>query len=192
MNELNEPDVTRMLADFGSGDRSAMNALLPKVYDELRRLAATHFADERIGHTLQPTALVNEAYLRMADQSGLKVTSRGHFFRLASKVMRQILIDHARARHAAKRGGAGEQITLSDFTDGSSGPDVDILALEEALERLARFSPDQARLVELRFYGGLTIDETADALGISRTLAVEEWRAAKAWLADELAAGEVP
>lgn len=178
-----------ILADFGSGDRSAAGALLPKVYDELRRLAAVHFSDERPDHTLQPTALVNEAYLRLADQPGLKVTSRGHFFRLASKVMRQILIDHARARGAAKRGGGGEKITLSESIGRAAEPEVDLLALEDALAELAQLGPDQARLVELRFYGGLTIDEAADALGMSRTRAVEEWRAAKAWLAAEMGDG---
>lgn len=183
--KLDTRSVTRILADFGSGDAAARE-LLPLVYDELRRLAASHFEDERVGHTLQPTALVNEAYLRMASDAGIKVENRAHFFRLASKVMRQILVDHARGKEALKRGGAGERITLDDSFPGPSGPDVDLLDLEESLERLAAFSPDKARLVELRFFGGLSIEEAADALNISRTQATREWRMARAWLAEEL------
>lgn len=183
--KLDTRSVTRILADFGSGDAAARE-LLPLVYDELRRLAASHFEDERVGHTLQPTALVNEAYLRMASDAGIKVENRAHFFRLASKVMRQILVDHARGKEALKRGGAGERITLDDSFPGPSGPVVDLLDLEESLERLAAFSPDKARLVELRFFGGLSIEEAADALNISRTQATREWRMARAWLAEEL------
>ncbi len=186
--KLDTRSVTRILADFGSGDAAARE-LLPLVYDELRRLAASHFEDERVGHTLQPTALVNEAFLRMAGDNGIKVADRAHFFRLASKIMRQILVDHARRKNAVKRGGEGERITLDDSFPGPvNRSDVDLLALEEALERLATFSPDKARLVELRFFGGLSIEEAADALDISRTQASREWRTARAWLADELGA----
>jgi RNA polymerase sigma factor (TIGR02999 family) len=187
MSGLDTQTVTRILADFGSNDVSARQ-LLPLVYDELRRLAASHFADERSNHTLQPTALVNEAFLRMAGDAGLRVANRTHFFRLASKIMRQILVDHARGRVAQKRG-SGDRITLDDSFRGIEGPSIDVLALEEALERLAQFSPDKARLVELRFFGGLTIEEAADALAISRTQATREWRMARAWLADELNRG---
>jgi RNA polymerase sigma-70 factor, ECF subfamily len=187
--------VTRILAETGSGDGSARD-LLPLVYEELRRLAAAHFAEEGPGHTLQPTALANEVFLRMAGDPSVKVGNRAHFFRLASKVMRQILVDHARAKGALKRGGGGgERITL-DESLSAAGPEVDLLALDDALERLARMSPVKARLVELRFFGGLTIEDTADALGISRTQATREWRTARAWLADELGgdggAGKVP
>lgn len=185
---LDTQSVTRILADFGSGE-SAVRELLPLVYDELRRLAASHFDDERSGHTLQPTALVNEAFLRMASVGGMKVTNRAHFFRLASKVMRQILVDHARGKQALKRGGGGERITLDDSYPAPAGKGVDLLVLEEALERLASLSPAKARLVELRFFGGLTIEEAADALDISRTQATREWRTARAWLADELGKG---
>ncbi len=189
MQQLGNSDVTRILADFGSDDSTA-KALLPLVYDELRRLAAMHFEDERASHTLQPTALVNEAFIQMAKDSALKVTGRGHFFRLASKVMRQILVDHARAKNALKRGGGGERITLDDSFPGAEGPNVDLLALEEALAKLAALSPAKARLVELRFFGGLSIEEAADALDISRTQATREWRTARAWLADELGKGD--
>jgi RNA polymerase sigma factor (TIGR02999 family) len=185
---LDTHTVTRILADFGTGEDAARE-LLPRVYDELRRLAASHFEDERPDHTLQPTALVNEAFLRMADDDAIRVTNRAHFFRLASKVMRQILVDHARGKDARKRGGMGERITLDDSFPSPTGPEVDLLVLEEALERLTRFSPDKARLVELRFFGGLTIEEAAGALNISRTQATREWRTARAWLADELSKG---
>lgn len=189
-NALDDQSVTRILGDFAAGDASAVRSLLPKVYGELRRLAATHFADERNSHTLQPTALVNEAYLRLADEPALHVTSRAHFFRLASKVMRQILIDHARARDALKRGGAGDRFTLADSMLMPAGAPIDLLAIDEALLRLAALSPEKARLVELRFFGGLSIQEAADALDISRTQATREWRMARAWLADELGPGD--
>jgi RNA polymerase sigma factor (TIGR02999 family) len=184
--ELDQNSVTRILSDFGSGDQPVVGDLLPAVYGELRRLAAQHLGDERPSHTLQPTALVNEAYLRLADQPRVKLTSRAHFFRLASKVMRQILVDHARARAAAKRGGSAERITLIDSLVSQDGPDIDLLSLEEALARLGVLSPGKARLVELRFFGGLSIEEAADVLDISRTQATREWRTARAWLADEL------
>jgi RNA polymerase sigma factor (TIGR02999 family) len=179
-------DLTRLLADFDAGEQRTLGALLPLVYGELRRLAAAQFAEERTGHTLQPTALVNEAWLRLADQPGLVLESRAHFFRLAARVMRQVLIDHARARAAMKRGGANERLSLTEVLDPGTGPEVDLLDLEDALVELGRLSPEQARLVELRFFAGFSIDEAALALSISRTRAVEQWRAAKAWLADEL------
>lgn len=186
---LDSRQVTEILTDFGSSEGAARE-LLPLVYDELRRLAATHFADESAGHTLQPTAVVNEAFIRLANDSAFKVNSRAHFFRLASKVMRQILVDHARRKGAAKRGGFGEWITLDASLQGMHQPAIDLLMLEEALERLAAFSPGKARLVELRFFGGLSIEEAADALEISRTQASREWRTARAWLADELGDGD--
>ncbi|OWY71659.1 hypothetical protein B7486_08245 [cyanobacterium TDX16] len=185
-NDLDEQSVTRILADFGSGDSAAIRTLLPRVYDELRRLAAAHFVDERVGHTLQPTALVNEAFVRLADQPQLKISSKAHFFRLASKVMRHILIDHAREKAALKRGGGGERVSITESLLTPSGSQIDFLELEEALDRLAAFSPNKARLVELRFFGGLSIEEAADVLEISRSQAAREWRTARAWLAVEL------
>lgn len=192
--DLNSDQVTKILADFGSSEDTARE-LLPLVYDELRRLAATHFADEGAGHTLQPTALVNEAFIRLANDASFKVNSRAHFFRLASKVMRQILVDHARRKGAIKRGGdphVAERVTVDATVSEMRRPNIDVLILEEALERLAAFSPEKARLVELRFFGGLSIEEAADVLSISRTQASREWRIARAWLADELRDGEEP
>lgn len=177
--------VTQLLADAGSDDLVARE-LLPLVYDELRRLAATHFEAERVQHTLQPTALVNEAFLRLIGDTPVQVTSRQHFFRLASKVMRQILVDHARGKAALRRGGAADRVTLTASPELSTAAPIDLLVLEEALGRLAALSPQKAKLVELRFFGGLSIEESADALGISRAQANREWRTARAWLADEL------
>lgn len=185
MKELDEDNIVRILADFASEERLAVRGLLPQVYGELRRLAAAQFATERADHTLQPTALVHETYLRLGEQSGLEVTNRAHFFRLASKIMRQILVDHARGRGAQKRGGDMTRLTLaSDLADHE--PPVNLLQLEEALDRLSGLNPVAARLIELRFFGGVSEQDAAELLGMSRTQAAREWRAARAWLADEL------
>jgi RNA polymerase sigma factor (TIGR02999 family) len=193
MSTLAPQDVTRILADFAEGDQGAVAALLPVVYGELRRLAATHLREERAGHTLQATALVHEVYMRLERAGAPAVQDRAHFLRLASKLMRQILVDHARAREAAKRGGERFRVTL----DGSGpGPaeepeftNADIMELDEALSRLEALSAARARLVELRFFGGLSEERAAEALGISRTEASRQWRVARAWLADELRGG---
>lgn len=182
---LDSDSVTRILADLGAAQGVARE-LLPVVYDELRRLAASHFADERANHTLQPTALVNEAFLRIAGDGSVRIEGRAHFFRLASKVMRQVLIDHARAKTAQRRGGSAQTITLASDIEAPGSSAIDLLALEEALESLSALSPQKARLVELRFFGGLSIEEAADAIDMSRTQATREWRTARAWLADEL------
>jgi RNA polymerase sigma factor (TIGR02999 family) len=179
-------DVTRLLADLGSGDRAAAAELLPLVYEELRRLAVAEFARQPAGHTLQPTAVVHEAWLKLARQTALELKDRRHFFVLASKVMRQILVDHARSRAAAKRGGGVTRIELGTPIEANRRPDLDVLALEEALSKLTYLSEPRARLVELRFYGGLSEEEAAEALAISRTEAARQWRAVKAWLAAEL------
>jgi RNA polymerase sigma factor (TIGR02999 family) len=186
MKDLDEHSISRILADFTSDERIAVRALLPQVYHELRRLAAAQFAQERADHTLQPTALVNEIYLRLGESSKLHVDSRAHFFRLASKVMRQVLVDHARARSAAKRGGDVTQVSLTTSMGTPGGGTIDLILLEDALGRLAALNADAARLVELRFFGGLTEEAAAAALNMSRTQASREWRAARAWLADEL------
>jgi RNA polymerase sigma factor (TIGR02999 family) len=185
MKELDEDNITRILADFPSEERIAVRALLPDVYGELRRLAAAQFATERADHTLEPTALVNEIYVRLGERSGLEVASRAHFFRLASKIMRQILVDHARARASQKRGGDLAHLTLSSSIAEEASP-INLLGLEQALEQLATLNPNAARLIELRFFGGLSEQDAAELLGISRTQASREWRAARAWLADEL------
>jgi len=160
---------------------------MPLIYDELHRSAARAMRGESTGHTLQPTALVNEAYLRLVDQSRAVWQNRAQFFRVAAQVMRRVLVDHARARLSEKRGGGARAITLDDLRDASLPPiDVDILDLNEALEKLAALDPVQARVVELRYFTGLNIDETAEALGISPATVKREWTVARAWLRREL------
>lgn len=184
---MDDHTITQLLAEMGQSENAGIRALMPKVYDELRRLATTHLNDDRPGHTLQPTALVNEVYVRLADKSLDQIQGRVHFFRLASKVMRQVLIDHARARDAAKRGGGNRKLTLDGAMLADHEPGVDILVLEEALRRLEIMDERMAQLVELRFFGGLSEQEAAEVLGISRTQASRNWRTARAWLASELA-----
>ena len=183
------PDVTPLLLAWGNGDESAGEQLLPLVYAELHRQAARAMRREGDEHTLQATALVHEAYLRLVDQRRVEWRNRAQFFGVAAQTMRRILVDHARGQHAAKRGGGMQQITLSDANQPAA-PDsdnsVDVLALHEALERLAALDPDQARLVELRYFGGLNIEETADALGVSPATVKREWAVARAWLRREL------
>lgn len=183
-----EQTLAHLAAEPGLGEM-AVRELLPLVYEELRRLAATHFAQERPDHTLQPTALANEAYMLLAGDPRVRVANRTHFFRLASKVMRQILVDHARKRDALKRRPVRERVLIDDGADASSGSGIDLLALNDAMERLAVLSPRKARLMELRFFGGLSIEDAADVMDISRTQATREWRTARAWLADELGPG---
>jgi RNA polymerase sigma factor (TIGR02999 family) len=182
-------DVTGLLLAWRRGDQAATDQLVAAVYDELHRQAGRAMQREGGDHTLQATALVHESYLRLVDQRRVEWRNRAHFFAIASTVMRRILVDHARARLAAKRGGGVVPITLAGAERG--GPqdtdDVDLLALHEALERLAVLDPDQARLVELRYFGGLTIEETAEALGVSPATVKREWALARAWLRRELA-----
>lgn len=184
------PDVTPLLLAWGSGDKSAGERLLPAIYDELHRQAARAMRREADEHTLQPTALVHEAYLRLVDQRRAEWHNRAQFFGVAAQIMRRILVDHARAQHATKRGGAMQQITLGDAHQSSSAPEddtaLDVLALHDALERLAVIDPDQARVVELRYFGGMNIEETAEALGISPATVKREWAVARAWLRREL------
>lgn len=187
MDELDDQSISRILGDFAGGEEAAVRALLPKVYGELRRLAAAHLRHDRAGHTLQPTALVHEAYIRLSTGAATDITGRQHFYRLASKVMRQILVDHARAKDSLKRGGGHDRVTLgTDAWGEDRGDTVDVMALDEALLRLEGMSPEKARLVELRFFGGLSEEQAAEALGISRTEASRQWRVARTWLADEL------
>jgi RNA polymerase sigma factor (TIGR02999 family) len=161
------------------------DALIPIVYEELRRLAHHYMRGERAGHTLQTTALVNEAYIRLADIERIEWQSRGHFFAMAATVMRRVLVDHARERGRDKRGGSLVFTTLAEHAITSS-PAIDVLALDEALDRLADMDPQQARIVELRYFTGLTIDETADALGISPATVKRDWTWARAWLYQRL------
>ena len=186
------PDVTGLLLAWGSGSADAGERLLPVVYAELHRQAAREMRRESADHTLQATALVHEAYLRLVDQRRVEWRSRAHFFGVAAGLMRRILVDHARARRAAKRGGDVRPLTLGaverQASDPSGGdPAVDLLALDDALGRLAALDADQARLVELRWFGGLTIEETAEALGVSPATVKREWVTARAWLRRELA-----
>ena len=184
-------DVTGLLLSWSNGDGAAGERLLPAIYAELHRQAERAMRRERGEHTLQATALVNEAYLRLVDQRRVEWHNRAHFFGIAAQMMRRVLVDHARGRLAAKRGGDARQVTLGHAIDAGVPADdadgVDVLALHEALERLAVLDPPQARLVELRYFGGLNIDETADALGVSPATVKREWAVARAWLRRELA-----
>lgn len=185
---LPAPDVTALLISWGSGERSAADRLIPAVYAELHRQAARALRREGNEHTLQATALVHEAYLRLVDQRRVEWRNRAQFFGIAAEVMRRVLVDHARARLASKRGGGMQRLSLDEIGDVSNaGGDTDVLALHDALERLALLDADQARLVELRYFGGLNIEETADALGVSPATVKREWTLARAWLRRELA-----
>ena len=175
------PDVTRLLGDVAGGDVAARDALLQALYAELRSLARQIFADQRANHTLQPTALVHEAYLKLVN-AGSAYENRRHFMAVAAKAMRQVLINHARDQRAEKRGGTRVHMTLAPDLTPLPESEIDVLELEEALERLERIDPDQARVVELRFYGGLTMPETAEVLGVSESTVKREWRMARAEL----------
>lgn len=179
-----------MLVDLAAGDRLAVEAVFPRVYAEMRRLAATCFKRQNAAHTLQPTALVHEAYIKLADGSGPPIRDRRHFFMLAAKVMRQILVDHARARNALKRRRPGPRETLIEIAEDEARRRLDVLDLEQALEKLATLDPQRAHLVELRYFGGLTSEEAAEVLGVSRTQAARWWRMSRAWLASELSRGD--
>ncbi len=186
-------EVTRILQLLGGEDTdAAAAALLPLVYDQLRALAASYFARQPVGHTLQPTALVHEAYLKLAGGENARWENRAHFFAVAARAMRQILMNHARDKAAAKRGGGWHKITLDEAVTppGSASREIDLIALDEALEKLGGLSERQARIIELRYFGGLTIDETAHVLGVGTTTVEDDWHLAKAWLRRALKAGE--
>jgi RNA polymerase sigma factor (TIGR02999 family) len=177
--------VTELLAQWRAGDRSALEAMIPLVYDELHRLAHHYLHSERRGHTLQSTALVNEAYLRLLGQGGQRINDRAHFLGVAAHLMRQILVDYARARRAAKREG-GQRVELEEARHPLQVSDVDVLALDEALTILAKLDPDQCRIVEMRFFAGLSVEDTAVAMEVSPATIKREWAVAKAWLRREL------
>jgi RNA polymerase sigma factor (TIGR02999 family) len=175
--------ITQLLIRWGGGDQSALERLMPLVESELRRLAGNYLRRERPGHTLQPTALVNEAYLRLVEQRDAKWQNRAHFYGIAAKLMRRILVDHARVKFAEKRGGADQQrLSITSAQGLSTTPDLDILALHEALEELAQMDPQQERIVELKFFGGLSIDEVAEVLSIGHATVERDWKMARAWL----------
>lgn len=182
-------DVTELLARWRQGDEKALDALLPQVYAELKRLARRYMRRESAGHLLQPTGLVSEAYLRLVDQTRVAWTGRAHFFAVAAQTMRRILVDHARAERAGKRGGGLEHTGITNISVAAPDPSVDILALDEALQHLARLDPRQSQLVELRYFAGLTIEETAEALDISPATVKREWAVARAWLKREVTRG---
>lgn len=178
--------ITQLLLKWSEGDNSALERLMPLVYNELRRLAVRYLRRERANHTLQPTALVHEAYLRLVDQHQVEWQNRAQFYGLAARLMRNILVDHARRRQAAKRGGEQFQISAEIDSQAAVPPEFEFLALHEALERLALNDPQKARIVELRFFGGLSIEETASILEIGHATVERDWKFARAWLGREL------
>jgi RNA polymerase sigma-70 factor, ECF subfamily len=183
--------VTQLLISLRGGDRSAAQKLMPLVYDEFKALAAHHLAGERKNHTLQPTALVHEAYLRLIDQTRVDWQGRTHFFAIGSQAIRRVLIDHARSRARAKRGGGMARVELDDAVALAPERAEDLLALDEALEKLEKLDARQAKVVEMRFFGGMTVEEVAEALGVSKRTVEGEWTMARAWLLRELTGGEV-
>ena len=180
MAQPTEPDLTALLREASQGDRMALDRLMPVVYSELRKLAGSYLRQERSDHTLQPTALVHEAYLRLTNQRDVEWQNRAHFFGIAAQMMRRILVDHARKRQAAKRDAAAWRVSTAEIDASETAPEL--LALDRALEELEEIDPQQARVVELRFFAGLTVEETAEVAGISPRTVKREWRTAKAWL----------
>ena len=179
--------ITQLLINWGEGDQAALDRLMPLVYSELRRLAGNYLRRERAEHTLQPTALVNEAYLKLVDQRNARWQNRAHFFGIAAQLMRRILVDHARQRQAVKRGGMDQQrLSITSAEAVVKQPEIDLLALNEALDELARMDPQHSRIVELKFFGGLSIEETAEVLGISHATVERDWKLARAWLRRQL------
>ncbi|MBA3568145.1 MAG: sigma-70 family RNA polymerase sigma factor [Pyrinomonadaceae bacterium] len=187
---VKRPDqsITQLLVKWGSGDKAALDELIPLVYDELRKLAASYLRRKAGPHTIQATALVHEAYVRLADQSSISMENRAQFLGLAAKIMRDILVDHARKRQAAKRGGHQLQLSLTEAERFGHKPEVELVALDDALKVLASTNPQHSRVVELRFFGGLTIEETAQVMSLSHATTERYWSFARAWLRRELAA----
>ena len=186
MNKLTPEQVTGLLVDWGNGDKAALDKLMPLVYDELRRLARYYMRRERAGQTLQTTALVNEAYLRLVDQRNVRWQNRAHFFAIAAQLMRRILVDKTRKRYNAKRGGNLRKVSLDGVAVLSGERDADLIALDEALIDLEAMDSRKSKIVELRFFGGLNIEEAAEALSISPATVQREWSVAKAWLYREI------
>ncbi len=183
-------DVTHLLLAWNQGNPAALDELLPLVYDELRKLARSHLRRERANHTLQPTALVNEVYLRLIRADQISWQSRAHFFGIAAQAMRRILLNHAEAQHAEKRGGPGQNLALEEAGDIAQAKGMDVMALDDALKSLEAFDLRQARVVELRYFAGLSIEETAEVLGISPATVKREWTTAKLWLQREISRAE--
>ena len=183
-------NITELLVGYGRGDKETLDQLMPIVYDELRRQAARYLRREQVGHTLQTTALIHEAYVRLVDQRNVQWQNRAHFFGIAAQLMRRILVDHARTKKRVKRGGSDIRVSLGDATVAVKGQDLDVVALDEALDRLAQIDEQQSRVVELRFFSGLTVEETAEVMHISKATVKRDWSMAKAWLHRELS-GEI-
>jgi len=183
--------VTRLLLEWSDGNQQALEALVPLIYKELRNLAHNFLYRERQGHTLQTTALVHEAYLKLIDQNDARWQNRAHFFAIAAQAMRRILIDSARKHAAAKRGGPQEELSLDEAPDMALEPDINLLKLDEALNELAKIDPRQSRIVELRYFGGLTIEETAEVISVSPATVKREWTMARAWLEQEISESEL-
>jgi RNA polymerase sigma factor (TIGR02999 family) len=186
---LKPKHVTQLLIDWSNGDRSALDKLIPLVHGELSRLAHHYMNQERSDHTLQTTALVNEVYLRLVDQQNVRWENRAHFFGIAAQSMRQILVEYARQRGAAKRGGGAQRVELDEAALVSKETEMDLVALDEALKELAAFDERKSRVVELRFFGGMSAEETAEALGVHVNTVVRDWDVAKAWLRRQLKRG---
>jgi RNA polymerase sigma factor (TIGR02999 family) len=182
VDEPERADLTKLLIDWCGGDQRALDRLFPVVFEQLRSQAGRFLQKERADHTLQATALVNEAFLRLIDQTRVRWQNRAHFFAVCAQMMRRILVDHARGHRADKRGGAARRVPMDDVTGLARDSDVDVVALDDALTELARLDERQARVVELRFFGGLSIEEAAEVMGISRATANREWAMARAWL----------
>ena len=179
--------VTRLLVDWRNGDHGALEQLIPLVHEELRRVARRHMAHERVGHTLQATALVNEAYVRLIDIRQVNWQDRTHFFAMSSRLMRRILVDFARSKGSQKRGAGAHKVSLDEALIVSTEPGADLVALDDALDALAVFDARKAQVVEMRFFGGLSVEETAEALNVSVDTVMRDWKLAKAWLLRELA-----
>ncbi len=192
MDEPNPTRVTRLVALATSGDLSAAERLYAEVYEQLRGLARSYFRPQPRGHTLQPTALVHEAFVRLFEAGSLPWKDRAHLLATAARAMRQVLVDHARRRGRSKRGGRWVRVTLDESIAPAGPPDPDLLDLEAALGRLAALDPRQERIVEMRFFGGLTVEEVAAAMDLSKSTVEAEWRVARAWLARELERGSAP
>ena len=183
-------EVSQLLQDWSNGDQAALDKVMPIVYQELHRLAHHYMRKERAGHTLQTTALVNEAYLRLADYKKMRWQSRSHFFAVAAQVMRRILVEQARSKNFVKRGGGAQRISLDETAIVSAGRSAEVIAVDEALTDLESWDPRKGKIVELRFFGGLSIEETAEVLRVSPTTVQREWRSAKAWLHRAISEGD--
>src|SRR5215471_13607405 len=186
MSKASSLNVTQLLVAWGKGDQHAFDALMPEVRKELHRLAAHYMAEEPPGHDLQPTALINEAYLRLVDWKNIQWADRAHFFAMAANMMRRVLVDQARSRNRLKRGAEAIHVSLIEAADVSTAPSADVLSLDDVLETLEKIDPRKSRIIEMRFFGGLSLEETAEALNVSVATVRRDWSLARAWLFREL------